>query len=214
MGAIALLSVALGSCTATSQTQAQAPNPLVMETHQMGEMPAMTPHNMSMDLGPADADLDLRFIDAMIPHHQGAVVMAKDAIANSQRPEIKTMAGAIIAAQDQEIAQMKQWRKAWYPQASDTPMAWHSEANHMMPMSPEQRDAMSMEQSLGNSDAEFDLRFINSMVPHHEAAVVMAKDVLAKSQRPEIKTLAQAIVDSQQVEIEQMQQWRRAWYQQ
>ena len=30
-------------------------------------------HNMSMDLGPADADYDLRFIDGMTVHHQGAV---------------------------------------------------------------------------------------------------------------------------------------------
>jgi len=34
-------------------------------------------HSTSMELGPADAEFDLRFIDAMTPHHQGAVEMAK-----------------------------------------------------------------------------------------------------------------------------------------
>ncbi|MGB7417130.1 MAG: DUF305 domain-containing protein [Thermosynechococcaceae cyanobacterium] len=208
-----LLGGALTGCTATSQTQAQSPNP-AMETHQSSESPhAGMSHDMSMDLGPADADLDLRFIDAMTPHHQGAVVMAKAVLENSQRPEMKTLASAIIAAQNQEIAQMKQWRKDWYPQASDTPMAWHAEGNHMRPMSAEQMKAMSMEQDLGKADADFDLRFINGMVPHHEAAVVMAQDVLTKSKRPEIKKLAQAILDSQQTEIDQMQKWRKAWYQ-
>jgi uncharacterized protein (DUF305 family) len=52
------------------------------------------------------------------------------------------------------------------------------------------------------------------MIPHHEGALVMAKDALAKSDRPEIKQLAQAILDSQQREIDQMQQWKKEWYNQ
>lgn len=60
----------------------------------------------SMDLGPADESFDLRFIDAMIMHHQGAVVMAEDAQQNSLRPEIQTLASEIIAAQQTEIAEM------------------------------------------------------------------------------------------------------------
>ena len=59
-----------------------------------------------MDPGPADESFDLRFIDAMIMHHQGAVVMAEDAQQNSLRPEIQTLAGEIIAAQQTEIAEM------------------------------------------------------------------------------------------------------------
>jgi|GEM_PF-3331328 len=51
--------------------------------HDMGAMP--------MELGPGDADLDLRFIDAMILHHQGAIQMAKEALQKSKRPEIKQL---------------------------------------------------------------------------------------------------------------------------
>jgi uncharacterized protein (DUF305 family) len=50
----------------------------------------------------------------MIPHHEGAVTMAQDALKKSQRPEIKKLAQAIITSQDAEINQMKQWRKSWY----------------------------------------------------------------------------------------------------
>ena len=35
--------------------------------------------SMEMDLGPADANYDLRFVDAMRMHHQGAIEMAKAA---------------------------------------------------------------------------------------------------------------------------------------
>ena len=171
-------------------------------------------HSMSMDLGPADADYDLRFVDAMIPHHEGAVEMAQEVLNKSQRPEMKKLAQDIIAAQNREIEQMKQWRKAWYPKADSKPMAWHAQMGHMMAMSPEQMQAMMMKGDLGAADAEFDLRFLNAMIPHHEGALVMAKDVLNKSKRPELKKLAQDILTSQQQEIDQMKDWRKAWYKQ
>lgn len=61
------------------------------------------------------------------------------------------------------------------------------------------------------ADAGFDLRFLDAMIPHHEGAVVMAKEALAKSKRPEVKKLAQNIIASQQVEIKEMQGWKKAW---
>ncbi|MBD2445915.1 DUF305 domain-containing protein [Nostoc sp. FACHB-152] len=169
-------------------------------------------HGMTMDLGPADANYDLRFIDAMIPHHQGAVEMASVAQQKSQRPEIKKLADEIIKAQNQEISQMKQWRTAWYPKAGNQAVAYDAQQKKTVNMSSQQMQAMMMNMDLGAADAQFDLRFINAMIPHHEAAVVMAKDAAQKSQRPEIKNLAQAIIKAQDTEINQMKQWRKAWY--
>ncbi|GAB4217744.1 MAG: DUF305 domain-containing protein [Synechococcales cyanobacterium] len=169
---------------------------------------------MQMDLGPADAAFDLRFIDGMIPHHEGAVIMAQEALEKSQRSEIKQLAQGIIDAQEKEIQQMQEWRKAWYPDAPAEAQMWDPGMRQMMAMSPEMMASMRMDQSLGAADDQFDRRFIDAMIPHHEAALVMAKDALQKSQRPEIKTLAQAILDSQQAEIDQMTAWRKAWYNQ
>jgi uncharacterized protein (DUF305 family) len=171
-------------------------------------------HEMSMDLGPADANYDLRFIDGMAVHHQGAVVMAEEALTKAQHPELKKLAQDIIAAQNSEISQMKEWRTAWYPQADSAPMAYHSQMGHMMPMSEEQKQGMMMSMDLGSADGEFDLRFINAMLPHHEGALVMAQDALGKSSHPEIKKLAQDILTSQKQEIAQMKQWRKDWYNQ
>lgn len=171
-------------------------------------------HNMAMDLGPADANYDLRFIDAMIPHHQGAVEMAKEALSKSKRPEIKKLAQDIIAAQNIEINELKQWRQAWYPKADSTPMAYDTKMGQMMPMSQQQMQGMMMNGNLGAADDQFDLRFINAMIPHHESAITMAQDALKKTKRPEIKKLAQDIITSQQKEIDQMKQWKQAWYKQ
>ncbi len=73
---------------------------------------------------------------------------------------------------------------------------------------------MMMNMDLGAADDQFDLRFLNAMIPHHEGAVVMAQDTLNKSKRPEVKKLAQEIITSQQTEIKQMQQWKQTWYKQ
>ena len=212
--ASAALSGMLTACSSSNQNASKAQNPpaIKADNKQMDLNGSMN-HSMEMDLGPADADYDLRFIDAMILHHQGAVVMAKEVQQKSKRPEMRRLADEIIQAQEKEIAQMQQWRKAWYPKAVEQSMAWHSQMNHMMAMSPEQMKGMRMDRDLGKADTDFDLRFLNAMIPHHEGALTMAQDVWDKSQRPEMKQLAENILTSQQKEIDQMKQWRKAWYQ-
>lgn len=167
-------------------------------------------YTMTMDLGPKDEDFDLRFIDGMILHHQGAISMAEAALQQSDRNEIKTLAQAIVSAQQGEIEQMQQWRKQWYPDAGPDPVMYHGQAQHAM--SPEMQADMMMSADLGTADANFDLRFINGMIPHHEGALDMAKQVLEQSDRPELQQLAQAILSTQQQEIDQMEQWRQDWY--
>ncbi|BAZ01582.1 hypothetical protein NIES37_55850 [Tolypothrix tenuis PCC 7101] len=211
---IAIASVSSSVVTACSQSTAQNHT---NNDHQMNHDGMMhhgggMNHSMAMDLGPADANYDLRFIDGMIVHHQGAIVMAKEAQQKSKRPEIKKLADDIIKAQNQEISQMKSWRTVWYPKAGAKPMAYDAQKGQMMEMSSEQMQAMMMNMDLGAADAEFDLRFIDAMIPHHEGAVTMAKDALQKTKRSDIKKLAQAIIKAQDAEINQMKQWRKAWY--
>ena len=57
--------------------------------------------------GKADVD----FVKGMIPHHAGAIDMAKVEIAFGKDPELKKLAEAIIKAQETEIAQMQEWLK-------------------------------------------------------------------------------------------------------
>jgi uncharacterized protein (DUF305 family) len=54
-----------------------------------------------------DADID--FVTGMIPHHQGAIDMAKIVLEKGKDPEIKTLAEGIIKAQESEIKMMNDW---------------------------------------------------------------------------------------------------------
>ena len=58
---------------------------------------------------------DRAFIDSMIPHHASAIDMASVALMRSTNADIKRMARGIVDAQSQEIGEMIQWRKLWYP---------------------------------------------------------------------------------------------------
>ena len=82
------------------------------------EAPSMAEHDMGMseDMSKLeDADpFDREFIDMMIPHHQSAIEMARDELADGADPEAKRLAQEIIDAQAREIEQMNAWRKEWY----------------------------------------------------------------------------------------------------
>ncbi len=77
----------------------------------------------------------------------------------------------------------------------------------------------SMDYMMGNmtsaledkTGAAFDKEFLVQMTVHHQGAVDMAKMALEKSERPELKTFAQSIINSQSVEITQMKTWLAEW---
>lgn len=66
----------------------------------------------------------------------------------------------------------------------------------------------------GSSTAAVDLdqAFIDMMVPHHQAAIEMAKIAQQRATHPELKTLANEIISGQEGEIKQLRDWRQAWF--
>jgi uncharacterized protein (DUF305 family) len=146
---------------------------------------------------------DERFIDAMVPHHQGAIEMARVALENAEHEEIKELSRNIISSQRAEIVELKAIKKEEF-----------GTSNVPMEMSQEQMRSMGMmmdPQVLANREP-FDKAFIDAMVPHHQGAIEMAQVASEKSENLLIKELAGNIIVAQKQEIEQMKQWRKEWY--
>lgn len=66
--------------------------------------------------------------------------------------------------------------------------------------------------TVSDPDAPFDQRFIDMMVPHHEAAVAMAEIAWERATRDELRAIADEIIDAQTAEIGQLRAWREAWF--
>jgi uncharacterized protein (DUF305 family) len=145
---------------------------------------------------------DKAFINAMVPHHQGAIEMARVALENAEHEEIQEVSRNIVSTQQSEIEELKSIKQEEF-----------GTSNVPMEMSMEQMRAMGMmdPQSLADENP-FDEAFIDAMIPHHQSAIGMAGVAHEKSKNPRIKELAQNITSAQKREIEQMRGWRREWY--
>ena len=148
-------------------------------------------------------NIDKRFIEEMIPHHESAIAMAKIAQQKSTKPEIKNLANDIIASQSAEISTMSKWYKDWY--GSEVPKQSGDTMNGSSMMN-SQADMGNL-----NSATDFDKAFLAQMIPHHQMAVMMANMLEQGTNRPEMKKLARDITAAQTKEIQQMKQWQKDW---
>lgn len=154
--------------------------------------------------------IDRHFIEQMIPHHDGAIAMATLALTKATRPEIKTLAEAIIEAQNKEIEDMRSWYTGWFGK-SVSEAGISMMGGGMMSGSGMHMGGQEDMQALQNA-SDFDKAFIEVMVPHHQLAVMMAQMLKSGTNRPEMLTLADNIIESQSKEIQEMQSWYTSWY--
>ena len=165
----------------------------------MGSEGMMNASEMLMENGEYS---DERFIDAMVPHHQGAISMAQVALENAEHLELLQLAENVISTQQAEIEELRAIKEQEFG-TSEVPMQ----------MSPEEMEMMGMEDPAELANQwPFDEAFINAMIPHHQSAIDMAQVALDESDNPAIRDLAGRIVEDQTREIEQMRGWLEEWY--
>ena len=169
----------------------------------MGSM--MNAEGMSggMATGSFDEDqpFDLQFINQMMVHHQMAIMSSEHMISDSERPELRQLAENIQRSQFEQIEQMQEWRNEWHP--DDTEQAPGMSNDMMDDGMMEQMMGGSMQRMMGGDTAN--AMFLRMMIPHHQDAIDMSEEALERAEHPELKELAQTIIDEQSAEIELMQ---------
>jgi uncharacterized protein (DUF305 family) len=175
------------------------------------------PAAMAMDhsahaLGPAGSTYDLRWIDAMVLHHSGALRMSEFMFDIGQ-PGVGALARRIWSDQAGEIKAMGQWRRAWYPDAPPYPVVLApggspDSMDGLARMGPAQIEAMRMGGGAPTRETRVTW-FLEGMIAHHGGALAMAHDALAKSRNPTIRRLARRIIVAQRREILELRRMLR-----
>ncbi len=148
--------------------------------------------NDSMSLGQADRSFDLRYLNAMIVHHRGAMILAEQLGKNTTRPEMKTLSQNILNDEPKAIAELYAWKKDWYGDSKSV------------------KDPIVA--NLGPADDTFDLRFLNAMIAHHKEGIVMTRETRMKSSRAQVLDNANAVEDFLSKGLETLKGLRTTWY--
>lgn len=145
-------------------------------------------------------DTDLDFARGMIPHHQGAVDMAKVELKYGKDKTLRYLAGWIVQGQTVEIGQMKTWLRGRLNSGAPVVDA---------PETAEFRQAMEKmhHNMMIDYTGDADVDFARGMIPHHQGAIDMAVVELRSGKNQEMHKLSSDIVNSQSQEIAVLQRW-------
>jgi uncharacterized protein (DUF305 family) len=136
------------------------------------------------------------YLAEMVAHHEEAIDAAGE-LRRSDRAVMRRFGERIVETQSAQVAQMRSWLDEWYPAES-------ADADY----EPMMRDLT------GLSGDRLDRTFLEDMVGHHMAAVMMSQHLLASGliDHDEVAALAADIRDDQHAEILRMRAWLRAWF--
>lgn len=148
-------------------------------------------------------DADIAFAQAMIPHHAQAIEMARLTSQRALSPQVKDLGNRIAQAQAPEIETMTSWLRVWNAELPPGPAGReHTGGMGHMPGMMDTRQMRQLNQAAG---AEFDRLFLQTMIGHHEGAIVLASTELAHGRNAGATRLARQIIGAQRAEIRQMQ---------
>lgn len=163
-------------------------------------------------------EADIEFASDMIQHHAQALSMVDLTRGRPLDPEVQRLAEAIRDAQGPEIEMMSDWLTSWDQDVPAT-MRDHANAGHDMDEMDDMSDQMEgtdsdmpgmmsgdeLDELQDASDAQFQVRWLEMMVRHHEGAVEMARTEREDGEFADAVELAGSIESSQSEQVDQME---------
>jgi uncharacterized protein (DUF305 family) len=138
-----------------------------------------------------------QFMLQMIPHHAGAVEMAEYEIKHGKDFAMIQLAKSIAAEQRNEVNQMQLWLKKRVTDTAKITEAFTKSFNETMLVMMQNMPAKS---KLTDNDHAF----AAVMIPHHQAAIEMAKVAIKFTKDQMVTAYCKHIISAEQIEIEQM----------
>ncbi|UPL17485.1 DUF305 domain-containing protein [Microbacterium aurugineum] len=159
-------------------------------------MPGMDHGSASPSTGVNDADV--MFASMMVVHHEQAIEMSDLVLdAEGVDPAVTDLAERIKAAQGPEIDQLQGWLGEWGIRSDDRDMSGMDHGDGMM-----SEDDLAQLRAADGLEAS--RLFLEQMIVHHEGAIEMAQVQVEDGNDPEAIALAEAIIEAQTDEIQEM----------
>jgi uncharacterized protein (DUF305 family) len=193
----------VAACASDADTQPAASSAPVVQLGAPGETGrVLTDAEVATLDAPEYTDADVAFVHGMIAHHQQALAMTALVDDRAALDDLRLLAERMDVSQVDEIGQMERWLEA----RGEGLVAGEAHADHAgsMPGMLTDAELAALRAARG---AAFDRLFLESMIRHHEGAVVMVETLLTQGlggQEPEVFQLAQHMDSDQRIEIARM----------
>jgi uncharacterized protein (DUF305 family) len=150
---------------------------------------------------------DVEFMQGMIHHHAQAILMSGRAASHDASPAIRELTARIIVAQRDEIAFMQRWLRERNLDVPDADTSHFTMAGMNMKLMPGMLTAEQLKILNESRGKDFDRRFLESMIIHHEGAIEMVTKLFSSqgaTQDEYVFRFASDVDADQSAEIERM----------
>lgn len=142
--------------------------------------------------GPNDADRV--FVGAMVPHHELGIDLIDDAVPRVDDVRLRRLIFKMSAYHDSELHDLENRAKEWGVETPQRFPGW---------IDPVELTALS-----ALSESDYDVRWLDLMIEHHEGAVILADVEATVGSDTDLRSLARRIADAQREEISKMRELR------
>lgn len=150
--------------------------------------------------------ITLNFIECMIPHHQAAIYMSENLLENTNYQPLQEIAKNMIKKQEAGIEQMREIARTTTSRFSNSPQDVKCYMEKYLEITKDMIDRMKNRPKYMN----ISLNFMNEMIPHHEGAMAMCKNLLPYYIDSRLKNVAESIIQEQSKGVSELEEIRRA----